>query len=105
MENQQMNEELSPEQLEARRDEMKVFYEKSLPYLEAQAKYEKLLTDVEEARYKRATMQLQYASMMAATQGPDLDEDDEREDLRHDSVPTPRPVAQAPAGGKKLKKG
>ncbi len=100
-----MNEELSPEQLEARRDEMKVFYEKSLPYLEAQAKYEKLLTDVEEARYKRATMQLQYASMMAATQGPDLDEDDEREDLRHDSVPTPRPVAQAPAGGKKLKKG
>jgi threonyl-tRNA synthetase len=55
MENQQMNEELTPEQLEARRDEMKQFYENSLPYLEAQAKYEKLLTEVEEARYKRAT--------------------------------------------------
>lgn len=68
MENQQINEELTPEQLEARRDEMKQFYENSLPYLEAQAKYEKLLTEVEEARFKRATMQYQYASMMAATQ-------------------------------------
>ena len=100
-----MNEELSPEQLEARRDEMKVFYEKSLPYLEAQSKYERLLTEIEESRYKRATMQINYASMMAATQGPDLDEEDEREDLRPQSVPTPQPVAQAPAGGKKLRKG
>ena len=46
MENKQINEELTPEQLEARRDEMKQFYENSLPYLEAQAKYEKLLTEV-----------------------------------------------------------
>jgi len=100
MENQQINEELTPEQLEARRDEMKQFYENSLPYLEAQAKYEKLLTEVEEARYKRATMQLQYASMMAATQPP---LEDEEEDL---PVPAPpKPVAQAPAGGKKLKRG
>ena len=41
-----MNEQLSPEQLEARREEMKQFYESSVPYLEAQAKYEKLLTEV-----------------------------------------------------------
>ena len=75
-----MNEELSPEQLEARREEMKDFYQKSIPYLEAQAQYEKLLTEVEEARYKRATMQINYASMMAAAQGPDLDEDDEFEE-------------------------
>ena len=95
-----MNEELSPEQLEARRDEMKDFYEKSLPYLEAQAKYEKLLTEVEEARYKRATMQLQYASMMAATQPP---MEDEEEDFS--TQEPPKPVAQAPAGGKKLKRG
>ena len=100
-----MNEELSPEQLEARRDEMKQFYEKSLPYLEAQAKYEKLLTEVEEARYKRATMQFQYANIMAAAQGPDLDDEDEREDLQPQAVPTSRPVAQAPARGKKLRKG
>lgn len=99
-----MNEELSPEQLEERRDEMKKFYEKSLPYLEAQAKYEKLLTDVEEARYKRATMQLQYASMVAATQAPDLEEESEKENFRTNSQ-TPRPVAQAPAKGNKLKRG
>jgi hypothetical protein len=36
MENQQMNEELSPEQLEARREEMLSFYENALIYLEAQ---------------------------------------------------------------------
>ena len=76
MENQQMPEDLTPEQLEARRDEMKEFYEKSLPYLEAQSKYEKLLTDVEEARYKRATMQIQYATMMAATQQQQEEEED-----------------------------
>jgi len=98
-----MNEELSPEQLEARRDEMKEFYEKSIPYLEAQAKYEKLLTEVEQARYQRASMQFQYANMMASVQ-PDLDEEDEREDLQQQAVPTPRPVAQAPARGKKLRK-
>lgn len=101
MENQHQ-EELSPEQLEARRDEMKTFYEKSIPYLEAQSKYEKLLTEVEEARYKRATMQLQYASMMAATQ-PDMLEEEEDEEL---PIKEPvAPVAQAPAGGKKLRRG
>lgn len=105
MENQHQ-EELSPEQLEARREEMKSFYERSLPYLEAQAKYEKLLTEVEEARYKRATMQLQYATMMAAAQ-PDLDEDEDEdgENRQQPVVPTPRPVAKAPAGGKKLRRG
>jgi DNA-directed RNA polymerase subunit K/omega len=95
MENQQMQEELSPEQLEARREEMKSFYESSIPYLEAQSKYEKLLTEVEEARYKRATMQLQYATMMAATQ-PQMEEEEEEQT---------KPTAQAPAAGKKLRKG
>lgn len=52
MENQQQEEQLTAEQLEARRLEMKNFYESSIPYLESQAKYEKLLTDVEESRYK-----------------------------------------------------
>lgn len=95
-----MNEELTPEQLEARRDEMKQFYENSLPYLEAQAKYEKLLTEVEEARYKRATMQIQYATMMAATRP--VEEDEEETFPEQEPV---KPVAQAPAGGKKLKRG
>ena len=99
MENQQTNQELTSEQLEERRAEMQKFYEDSVPYLEAQAKYEKLLTEVEEARYKRATMQLQYATMMAATQQPQENEEDD-EPVRNQKVP-----AQAPAGNKKLRKG
>ena len=102
MKNQQMNEDLSPEELEARRDEMRQFYENSVPYLEAQAKYEKLLTDVEESRYKRATMQINYASMMAATQGSDFDIDKD-DDAEQESIS--KPLAQEPAGDKKLKKG
>lgn len=95
-----MDEQLTPEQLEARRQEMKEFYEKSLPFLESQSKYEKLLTDIEESRYKRATMQIQYATMVAATQQPDEDEDDE---LNVTQAP-PRPTAKAPVAGKKLRK-
>lgn len=97
-----MNQDLSPEELEARREEMKQFYENSVPYLEAQAKYEKLLTDVEESRYKRATMQMQYASMMAATQGSDFDID--KDDDAEQEVLL-KPLAQEPAGDKKLKRG
>lgn len=97
-----MNQDLSPEELEARREEMKQFYENSVPYLEAQAKYEKLLTDVEESRYKRATMQMQYASMMAATQGSDFDID--KDDDAEQEVLS-KPLAQEPARDKKLKRG
>ena len=95
-----MNEDLTPEQLEARREEMKEFYEKSLPYLESQSKYEKLLTEIEEARYKRASMQIQYATMVAATQHQE--EYDEEDGPTQEQV---KPVAQAPAAGKKLKRG
>ncbi len=98
-----MNQELSPEQLEERRAEMQQFYEKSLPYLEAQSKYERLLTEIEESRYKRATMQLQYATMMAATQGPEIDEENDNDFPQ--PPPTPKPVATAPTAGKKLRKG
>lgn len=102
MENQHNEEQLSQEQLEARRLEMENFYKNSIPYLEAQVKYEKLLTEVEQARYQRATMQFQYASMMSAN----LPESDEEDELRQHSVPPPpQPVAQAPSTGKKLRKG
>ena len=102
MDNQQLDDQLSPEELEARRDEMKEFYDKSLPYLESQSKYEKLLTEVEESRFKRATMQIQYANMMAS-QAPEME--DPRED-QGPPFPEKKPTAQkkAPAGkGKKLK--
>lgn len=86
MENQHPEEELSHEELMARKEEMKKFYEESVPYLESQAKYEKLLTDIEEARFKRANYQYQFAMMMA--QRPEEEEEEVTKE----------------ASGKKLKK-
>ena len=65
MDNQHEEQELSHEELMARKEEMKKFYDESVPYLESQAKYEKLLTDIEEARFKRANYQYQFAMMMS----------------------------------------
>jgi hypothetical protein len=67
MENQQ-EQELTHEELAARKSEMKQFYEDSIPYLEAQLKYEKFLTDIEETRFKRASFQYQFAMMMSQQQ-------------------------------------
>lgn len=72
MENQQ-EQELTHEELAARKEEMKQFYEDSIPYLEAQLKYEKFLTDIEEVRFKRASFQYQFAMMM---QQPPEEEND-----------------------------
>jgi hypothetical protein len=78
MENQQPEQELSHEELMARKEEMKQFYDESVPYLESQAKYEKLLTDIEEARFKRAQFQYQFAMMMSQSQGQELEEEEEQ---------------------------
>ena len=69
-------ENLSAEELDARKEEMKRFYDESVPYLESQLKYEKLLTDVEEARFKRANLQYQWQMMMASTQPPEGSDED-----------------------------
>jgi len=101
MDNQQVEDQLTPEELESRRDEMKEFYEKSLPYLKSQAEYEKLLTEVEESRFKRANMQIQYANMMTAVQGPE-----ESNEQVTPPFPKPEPETEAPTGkSKKLRKG
>lgn len=101
MDNQQLEDQLTPEELESRRDEMKEFYEKSLPYLKSQAEYEKLLTEVEESRFKRANMQIQYANMMTAVQGPE-----ESDEQVAPPFPKQKPETKAPTGkSKKLRKG
>jgi hypothetical protein len=74
MENQHAEEQLSAEELAQRKEEMKNFYDESVPYLESQAKYEKLLTEIEEARFKRANYQYQFAMMMS--QRPDMEEEE-----------------------------
>jgi hypothetical protein len=78
MQNQHQEEELSHEELVARKNEMKKFYTESIPYLKAQYNYEKLLTDIEEARFKRANFQYQFTVMMAQMQGKEGMEEPEK---------------------------
>ena len=67
MENQQETE-LTVEELMRKKEEMLQFYTESLPYLEAQAKYERLLAEIDESRFKRTNIQMQYARMAQQNQ-------------------------------------
>ena len=57
-------ENLSPEELAERKEEMLKFYTESMPYLEAQLNYETKLSEIDEMRFKRTQIQMQYAMMM-----------------------------------------
>ena len=63
MENQQ-DQELTQEELAERKEQMLSFYTDSMPYLSAQLAYEKILLEIDEARFKRSSMQMQFAMMM-----------------------------------------
>jgi DNA-binding transcriptional regulator GbsR (MarR family) len=67
MEEQVKEMELTPEELNEKREQMLQFYTESMPYLKAQADYEETLLKIDEARWKRTNIQMQYA-MMAAQQ-------------------------------------
>jgi hypothetical protein len=58
-------ENLSPEELAAKKEEMLQFYKQSMPYLQAQFDYEELLSQIDEMRLKRTQIQMAYAQMMA----------------------------------------
>ena len=58
-------ENLSPEELVAKKEEMLKFYKDSMPYLQAQFDYEELLSQIDEMRLKRTQIQMTYAQMMA----------------------------------------
>lgn len=91
MENPQEN--LSPEELAAKKEEMLAFYKESMPYLEAQLAYEKMLSEIDETRFKRTQIQMQYAMMMA----PPEEEGEMPENI---TPPAPQPTAKK----RKLKK-
>ncbi len=95
MENQQ-EKEMTAEELAAQKEQMLQFYTESLPYLEAQLKYEEVLMKIDETRFKRTSIQMQYAMMMNAQS------EVEEEDL--DDSPDNEPVAPE-QGKRKLKKG
>lgn len=74
MENRVEEQELTHEELQARKEEMLQFYTESVPYLEAQYKHEELLMKIDEVRFKRAQYQIQYAMMMNPPAGEDSPE-------------------------------
>lgn len=77
--NQQENvDQLTPEELVARKEEMKAYFEEALPYLEAQHKYEKLLEGISEAKFKRFQWDTQLSMAMYQMQHPEESETDER---------------------------
>jgi hypothetical protein len=80
MEEENLNE-LSAEELAARKEQMKQYFEESVPYLEAQLKHETLLTSIDEQRFKRAQIGVQYAMMMQ-----NLKEDEEHNHAQGDPV-------------------
>ena len=45
-------ENLSPEELSQRKEEMLTFYKESMPYLDAQLNYETKLAEIDEMRFK-----------------------------------------------------
>jgi len=95
MENQQQEMNLTPEELAARKEEMLQFYTESLPYLEAQFNYEEMLMKLDEVRFKRTSIQMQFAMMAQAQQ-----EEESELDSDFDVDKTP----DIPTQGRKLKK-
>lgn len=77
--------EMTAEELTAQKERMLSFYKDSMPYIEAQLAYEQVLLQIDEARFKRANIQMQYAMMM---QGPDAEKEDLEED--DDIAETPK---------------
>lgn len=65
---QEQEQELTPEQLTERKEQMLSFYKESIPYLEAQLNYENLLTSIDEIRFKRTNIQMQYAMLASEMQ-------------------------------------
>lgn len=76
MENQQERE-MTADELAAQKEQMLQFYTESLPYLEAQLKYEETLLKIDEARFKRTNIQMQYAMMAQAQQEAEQELDEE----------------------------
>ena len=89
MENQQQEMNLTPEELNARKEEMLKFYTDSLPYLEAQYKYEDMLMKLDEVRFKRTNIQMQFAMMMQAQEEDSQEENRSGSDFDVDKTSSP----------------
>lgn len=80
MDNNQQEQQLSPEEIAVKREEMLEFYKSSMVYLKAQFEYEDMLLKLDETRFKRTNIQMQYAMMAQQMEGRE-EEDDQEEEL------------------------
>lgn len=80
MENQQ-EEQLTAEQLGEKKAAMLEFYTDSLTYLDAQLIYEQKLLAIDEARFKRMSIQMQYTMMMTEAKEKGVEELDDEDEL------------------------
>ena len=95
---QEQEQELTPEQLTERKEQMLNFYKESIPYLEAQLNYENLLTSIDEVRFKRTNIQYNFAMMMNQQQ------EEESEDNKGADFDVDKRKAATPQVKKTLKK-
>jgi len=75
--NQQPEMEMTAEQLEEQKEKMFEFYKGSLPYLRAQLEYEEMLLKIDEARFKRTSIQYQFAMMVNPQEKEETEESDD----------------------------
>jgi hypothetical protein len=90
--NQQVDEmeQLSPEELAKRKEEMLSFYTDSLPYLNAQYEYERILDKIDEVRFKRASIQVQFGMLMQSQSEHNQIEDDSEVEQETESLNAPK---------------
>ena len=83
------NQDLSPEEIEKRKQEMLSFYKESVPYLEAQLSYETLLVQLDEVRVRRikAQHEMAYLSMTPEQEAELRRQAEEMEQNLHDKNP------------------
>jgi hypothetical protein len=75
----QQERELTAEEMAAQKEQMLQFYTESLPYLEAQLKYEDVLMKIDEVRFRRSSIQMQWAMMAQQENEEGLDKDVDNE--------------------------
>lgn len=68
--------EVTPEEYEARKAEMMEHFQKEMEFLKVQKEYETLISDIDEQRLRRALIQQKLASIYAPAP-EEIEEDDE----------------------------
>lgn len=70
--NQQVDtENMTPEELIAKKNQMKEYFEEALPFLSAQHQYEKMLSEISEYKYKRFHWDTQLTMAMYQMNNPE----------------------------------